>query len=317
MKAWPLLAVALISAPRSLSAQDAGALFDRGVDALEAGKFAEACPLLDESYRLEPKPGTLFTLAECEAKNNQPAMATRHYEEYLRQIEGLPPAQRGKHTERQQKASDAIKKLEPRIARVTLVGAPADAEVTLDGKPIESARLSSPLAVDEGSHSAVVRRQGAERTTTFQAQAGSAPRVTLEVPAPPAAASSAPPPASAPPPPTSAPSSALPFYAAAGVGAAGLLVGTIGGVVALSKKSTADEKCPQLACSPAGYDAVTSGRQAATVSTVGFVVGGVFLAGAAALWLTGFSSPVQPSTALRLSPTIGRGEGGLALGGAW
>jgi hypothetical protein len=55
------LAAALLVAGAA-HAQDtaaAEALFDKGVTEMEAGRYAAGCPALEESHRLEPKPGTV------------------------------------------------------------------------------------------------------------------------------------------------------------------------------------------------------------------------------------------------------------------
>ena len=58
-----LLGMTAIAAPAA--AQDvasAEALFDRGLAGMRAGNYEVGCPALSESYRLDPRPGTLFTL---------------------------------------------------------------------------------------------------------------------------------------------------------------------------------------------------------------------------------------------------------------
>ena len=53
-------------------------------------------------------------------------------------------------------------------------------------------------------------------------------------------------------------------------------MGTITGLLALGKASTAKTECPNVNdCSTAGTDAVDSGRTLGTISTIGFIVGGV------------------------------------------
>jgi serine/threonine-protein kinase len=73
-----------------------------------------------------------------------------------------------------------------------------------------------------------------------------------------------------------------------GVGAAGLVVGTIFGVDALQKNNDAKDICgDDTSCpSQAGEDLSDDAQQAALVSTIGFVAGGVALAGGAVLYLT-------------------------------
>src|SRR3954453_21532498 len=62
----------------------AAALFQTGLQHMQASRYQEACPKLAESYWLDPRPGVLFTLAECESRWGKLASALAHYEDYLR-----------------------------------------------------------------------------------------------------------------------------------------------------------------------------------------------------------------------------------------
>src|SRR5690349_1860666 len=66
-------------------------LFNQGLEAMRARRFEEGCPKLEQSYQLKPRPGTLFTLAECEAQRGRIATAVRRYEEYLKAFESMSP----------------------------------------------------------------------------------------------------------------------------------------------------------------------------------------------------------------------------------
>jgi hypothetical protein len=80
------LAAALAGA-RAAQAQptpaEADVQFEWGLSEMKAGRFHNGCPAIAESYRLDPKPGALFTLAECEARWGRSASALTHYEAYL------------------------------------------------------------------------------------------------------------------------------------------------------------------------------------------------------------------------------------------
>jgi hypothetical protein len=74
-----LLSSLLLAAPAAAGDKEtAKGLFDRGIDQMEAGHYDKACPDIAESYRLDPQPGTLFTLAECEVKRGRLATAVAH-----------------------------------------------------------------------------------------------------------------------------------------------------------------------------------------------------------------------------------------------
>jgi hypothetical protein len=97
---------------------------------------------------------------------------------------------------------------------------------------------------------------------------------------------------------------------AAGVGGIGLGLGTGFGLSAMSKKDHAEELCPEDKCAnPEGSEAWTDAGAAGDLSTLFFVVGGVGIAGAVALWFT------VPSAESHTQ--IGLGPRGLQLRGAF
>src|SRR5689334_17098441 len=83
-----LLLAALVSAPAFAQTDKEKAtsdkLYQEGLAKMLEGAFDAGCPKLAESQRLFPRPGTLFTLAECEAKAGRPATAISHYRAYLK-----------------------------------------------------------------------------------------------------------------------------------------------------------------------------------------------------------------------------------------
>jgi hypothetical protein len=97
-----------------------------------------------------------------------------------------------------------------------------------------------------------------------------------------------------------------------GVGAAGLVLGAIFGVVAIGDKSSAH--CADNLCD-AGP--LSSARSAARVSDVGLIAGGVLFAGGAALVLWGPGGGHGQTGQVTLAPSVGMNDGGVVLGGRW
>jgi hypothetical protein len=95
-------------------------------------------------------------------------------------------------------------------------------------------------------------------------------------------------------------------------GIVGLGVGAAFGGVAVSDKNAAH--CVNDSCD-AGP--LSSARQAAGGSTIGFIAGGVLLAGGAALVLFTPSDPHESVGAIRVAPLLGKNGGGFSIGGTW
>ena len=96
---------------------------------------------------------------------------------------------------------------------------------------------------------------------------------------------------------------------AGGIGIVGLGLGTVFGIMASSQKSDAQSACLSNPCSTQdGVNKWSTAGSTGNISTIGFIVGGVGVAGAAVLW---FTAPSSSSTQVGLGPGI------LQLKGTW
>jgi len=109
-----------------------------------------------------------------------------------------------------------------------------------------------------------------------------------------------------------------------GAGVAGIAVGSIFGVMAFSSWSSAGIACGPGGpshCSRASSGAVNSDHDRAvtdgTVSTVAFIAGGALVAAGVALFLTGGTHEHEARTPLAILPSLGPGQAGIALSGAF
>jgi hypothetical protein len=85
-----------------------------------------------------------------------------------------------------------------------------------------------------------------------------------------------------------------------GVGAAGVALGGIAGGIAVSKKGDLEGKCgSSLACGSAYAGDVSSYNTARTISSVGFIAGGVLVAAGAVLV---FTAPKKAPVAAYVGP---------------
>ena len=175
--------------------------------------------------------------------------------------------------------------------------APAGTRVSRDGLALTGTTLAAGVPVDPGEH--VIRTElpdgratearvwiRGRRAAVDRRAAPRRDRDACSPSAPPAPVASSPPaPASPSAPP---PSHAGWTYAAAGVGAAAVVVAGITGGIALGQKLIRVPVCDDagVCATQRGVDAGNEARAMANVETGALVVGGVALAAAIVLWLT-------------------------------
>lgn len=316
------------TSPREARADKAAAeaLFQEGRRLMDAKSYAAACPKLAESHRLDPGIGVLLYLGDCYAANGQTASAWAAFRE------AEPAARAAGQEDRARIAREKIAALEPKLSKIVLVPPsgidPTSYEVRLDRDVFGSATLGVAVPIDPGAHEVTVSAQGKLPWKSKIEILATAPVTRVELPALAAATDAAPPAGGGTTPPSEEEDAWSGQKTAAlvvgGVGVGALTVGAIFGAMTFSSWSDAEAACTTTEpkrCSPEGVDAADSASTQGTVSTIGFVVGGAAIAGAAALWLTAPSSSVDRSTesarAVRVIPEIGLGSAGIAVDGAF
>ncbi|WP_156040920.1 hypothetical protein [Chondromyces apiculatus] len=321
--------------PAPAATQDlaaAEALFDKGVTELEAGHYETACPALAESQRLDPRPGTLFALADCQDKAGKVATAAALYADYLRAVEQLKITQRLRHDKRAKMAQARQEQLAALIPELTLVlpeSAPNDVLVTRDGVTFSGTSLGMALPLDPGEH-VVTTRVGEGPVVEQRVTLAAGEKRVLEIQVKRAEKASPPAPAAVPKPrvtmetPVELGSGAMSgrrigALVAGGVGVAGLALGGVTGLMALSKKSVVQEHCTGAVCDPEGKEAADAAKVPGVLSTVGFGVGAVGIATGLVLWLTEPSSTKVGGTKRGMQAMVDAGPEGAALGvkGVW
>lgn len=88
-----------------------------------------------------------------------------------------------------------------------------------------------------------------------------------------------------------------------GVGAAGLILGGVMGGLAIGKHDDLDTACPAGQCPADQQDNLDSYRTLGTVSTIGFIAGGVLAATGLVLVLVAPSGGSQEQATLKIGPT--------------
>ncbi len=282
----PACALLVVVGTARADADPAQATFDQGLADMGAERFDAACPKLAESYRLDPQPGVLFTLAECEAKQGKLATAVVHYRTYVELLGRMSSVQRAKQQQRERVAQAQIQSLRPRIPELTLVvppTAPPDTTVERDGVAVDSAAVGVAVPVDPGEHKVRLKlADGRDRTYVVGLAEGERRRLQLELPADH-------PDAVPPVTPTATSPSSWPWVLVA-AGGAGVVVAGITGALALGDASTAHAHCTDRLCDPQGKGAAERANSLGWVST-GALGAGVLLAGIGG-WLL-LSSPTR------------------------
>jgi hypothetical protein len=286
----------------------ADVLFQEANALVASGRYAEACPKLAESQRLEPAVGTQFNLADCYEHLGRTASAFALFNDVARIARAA-----GKF-ERERVSKERAAALAPTLARVHLVPktiAPG-LEIKIDDVVVPRERWTEPFPIDPGPHHVIA---SAPSHRSWEGDAAASAGATTEVAIPELVDETPRPHIET----RSAPASTQRTIAIAvgGAGLAGLAVGAIAGAMALSARSSAEDACPSarydFRCpTPQGTDDWNSATTAGNVSTIGFVVGGVAIAGAAVLWFTARPAK-EPATKIR----AGVSPGGLRLEGTF
>jgi hypothetical protein len=325
----------------------AQALFDQARELTRQGKFAEACPKLQESNRLDPGIGTQFHLADCYEQSGRVASAWAQF------LDVASQARATGQLDREKAAATRAQKLEARLPRL-LVNVPEGSktpglEIRRNGQLVGSAQWGVPLPVDPGEVELTASAPGKQtlrqtlraeegKTASYSvpalAQGDSAPTPTS---APATAAPSAVTVAPQPPPDPVSPDADKPrdnakarsnnglVLGLAGLGVVGL--GVSGAFAVMAKGKDADSKkdnhCkpndPKV-CDETGVGLRNDAIRDGNVATVAVIAGGVALAGAVVVWL--LSGPTEPEhTASRsrvwATAEVGSDRGALYVQGSF
>ena len=269
---------------QSEAAAAAEVLFNQGREAMERRDYDAACQRFRESEAIDAAPGTKLNLADCEEKRGRLATAWELFRAVPRDL----PESDERHGIALGRAA-ALEKRLPTLSLRLASGAPATTQVRVGTAVIGSGSFGVALPLDPGKHKLLVEAPG-HAPRTIEIELVEAKAQTLEV-GPGAANKVAgpPPPASVEPErPASGGGKRTLGYVFGGVGVVGLAVGTVAGVIVLSKKSTADEPCSDTdqQCFTRRSEATDSGRAIAPISTAGFIVGALGLGAGAYFILT-------------------------------
>ncbi|HEY2518313.1 MAG TPA: hypothetical protein VGI39_45905 [Polyangiaceae bacterium] len=269
--------------------------------------YAAACPMLEESQRLDPAPGTEFNLARCYELEGRIASATRTYA-------AVAEAMRGASEPRREKvALDRIAAIAPRLSFVRIsLPQGLSAQVTLDGRELAAGEIGAPVPVDRGTHAIAASAVGKHAWDTKVAVEAEGASVAVAVPLlEDAAAPASPPapsfpeehPASEPVPAPAPPVQEVPVRppARASLGTQRLVALPLGGlaIVAAGVGGFYGIEAIVLGSNHQVGESHTDGD----ISTVTFVAAGTLATAALVLW---FTAPSPSTKSVMLVPGLGR-----------
>lgn len=240
---------------------------------------------------------------------------------YLR-VSRMPeqPGEPAPFKEAREQAVERANQLEARIPSVKLVVSGVEdfstITVSIDGVAVPSATLKLARKINPGKHRIVAVTKGVKRTVDIDVKEGETQDVPLELVG---SGGDEPEPAPTPAPkdPTPPPAGGLSplVWTGFGVAGVGIVLGSVTGLLAMSKTSAAKEQCVDNRCPPSTHDDLSGARTMATVSTISFIAAAVG-AGVGVYGLLGQSPAEQPKTAFgplrRVTPVLGWGAIGLS-----
>lgn len=301
-------------ADREVAAQ---ALYDSATVLMDAHDYASACAKLEEVTNLVPEGlGARLTLADCYERDGKVASAWTQYAMVA------PRAARAGQAARQEKAVAKMAELAPRVAKLTIVIAPAVAaarglSVSRDGVEVGKAQWGIAVPVDAGDHVVETRAPGKlAMKRVLRVDDGTMQSVSVDalVDAPleqrgPNAASGADRAAARSRETPLRPWQAPVGFTLGGVGLVSASLGFVFGGLAVGKSSAASLECDRnLACSDRGLELRKEGRAFANASTGLLVVGG-------ALTVTGLVLVVTAPRAKNVHARAGVGVGTFVISG--
>jgi hypothetical protein len=316
-------------------------LAHRAGEAYKKGDYETAQDLYHRSYALVPAPTLSLREARALVKLGRLVEAAEAYVRTTRtSLESDSPKP---FREAVQQAYDELGKLRPQIPQLKIVvkGKTKDdgqLAVKMDGKRVSPALIGVAGPADPGTHKLTAKTEsGASASGTITLKAGETKSVELDLDhtnlkAPGSTATTPTTPKDSNPKPVTPPPGGdmngtskrgsmqrTLGFVGLGVGAAGLGAGIVTGLMATSRYKSAEDECPAHRCVDGSQGAkdLDAFRSLRTVSTIGYVVGGVGIAAGVTLLLTApESKPAAEAHAAldtpRWTPYVGLGSAGVA-----
>ena len=150
--------------------------FERALELADKGIYAEAAEEFERAYQIAPRPTVLFNLAQIYVVLGRPIQAIDTFRRYLAQGDPQITA------ERRAQVEEEIARQASRVGFLVVETDVAGAVIRVDGAPVGTTPLSSPISVEIGVHSVSAARegfQGAEQSITVAGQETRSVRLML------------------------------------------------------------------------------------------------------------------------------------------
>ncbi|RLB59057.1 MAG: hypothetical protein DRI90_15900 [Deltaproteobacteria bacterium] len=294
-----------VAAPTRQQKLEARANANAGLKAFKAGDFSLALERFSLAEEFIHAPPHLLYMARANDRLGEMLAARELYQRII--DEELPKRRAPKAFKKAQKDARAeLDDLETRIPKLSIEVSglpPEQVSLTLSDKPVEAD--SGQLDLNPGEYTVVATADGHhEARQTIVLEAGQQETVTLTLEPVPVVVE--------PPPEQPLP---IPPLVLIGGGAVGLGVGIVTGVMALNAASELRDLCHQNPCPTEHESLADDANLLGTVSTVGFVVGGVAAAAGGAWLIWGMmaepSSDEAATAQWPLMPMVGPGYAGI------
>lgn len=298
-----------------------------GVQAYERGEYSDAVDKLGRAFDVVRVPTLGLWYARALVKTGKLVEAAERFGEVTR-LE----AKTGKVAEQKQaqaQAAEELAKLQPRIPTLTVVvkGDTDSLELTIDGVAVPIKLLGLARPINPGSHEVKAVRGNRQQKQSIVL--GEAEKKSLELDlesedGSAAASGQSPEDAAARPGPVAAKvdltqpadpgkTQRTIGWVVLGVGGVATVAGVVTGMMAVSKKGKLDDSgdCANNLCQSSQHDLRNSYNSLRTVSTIGFVAGGVGLATGITLLLT------TPKTKEKAQASAWMGVGSVGVEGCF
>lgn len=303
--------------------QEGQAALDKGDAKTAEDRFHRAVMIFDNAKAVVP-PTLILGYARGAAANKHFIAAEEAYNRMIRA--GLPPGAPAPFVKALEDAKKEIDAVTPHIARVTINVTGCDSpSVTLDGATVPSMMFGIKKPIDPGTHEIKASAVGCKASTSsFTVDDGkeSTANVTLEKEAPNNVTTN---PTTTNPtttnPTTTNPTTTNPTTSPTtsdsgggsglkiagivtlGVGGAGLILGAITGGLALGAHSDIANSCPDPKNCPASVQGkIDSYHTMGTISTIGFVAGGVLAVAGVVMFILAPSSKKTEKAGAWITP---------------